>query len=142
MEYKNEYPGVIHFEKKEHVAILTFDNPKTLNALSYDIFTSINEIFDARHYTAQEALRLGYLSQVVEPEELMPTCEAFMARMLKASPLSLKYGKLMCGRCAEMSLQSSLEFERLIIGTLGTSEDWKEGIAAFQERRTPEFNNR
>ena len=31
---------------------------------------------------------------------------------------------------------------RLIIGTLGTSEDWKEGIAAFQERRTPEFNNR
>ena len=268
MEYKKEYPGVIHFEKKDHVAILTFDNPKTLNALSYDIFTSINEIFDsmytdqdiwgviltgagrafvagadlkdpklsvsdpskippverresllrihmtlnkiaefprpviaaingyalgggaelglccdfriasskakigfpegilggipgytgpsravrimgvtaakemifdARHYTAEEALRLGYLSQVVEPEELLPTCEAFMARMLKASPLSLKYGKLMCDRCAEMSLQSSLEFERLIIGTLGTSEDWKEGIAAFQERRTPEF---
>ena len=81
MEYKNEYPGVIHFEKKEHVAILTFDNPKTLNALSYDIFTSINEIFDARHYTAQEALRLGYLSQVVEPEELMRFNEAHDAFM-------------------------------------------------------------
>lgn len=46
MEYKSEYPGVIHFELKDHVAYLKLDNPKTLNALSYDMFMSINEIFD------------------------------------------------------------------------------------------------
>ena len=46
MEYQSEYPGKIHFQKKEHVAYLTFDNPKTLNALSLPMFSSINEIFD------------------------------------------------------------------------------------------------
>ena len=45
MEYKSEYPGVIHFEKKGHVALLTFDNPKTLNALNPDTFASINLLF-------------------------------------------------------------------------------------------------
>ena len=45
MEYKSEYPGVIHFEKKGRVALLTFDNPKTLNALNPDTFASINLLF-------------------------------------------------------------------------------------------------
>ena len=46
MKYRTECPGVIHFEQKGHVAYLTFDNPKTLNALNLDTFASINEIFD------------------------------------------------------------------------------------------------
>lgn len=46
MQYKQTYPGEIHFEKKNHIAYLRFDNPKNLNALSYAMFASINEIFD------------------------------------------------------------------------------------------------
>lgn len=46
MNYKSEYPGVIHFKKRNNLAYLTFDNPKTLNALSVDAFASLNELFD------------------------------------------------------------------------------------------------
>ena len=46
MEYKSEYPGTVHFEKKEAIATLTLDDPKTLNALSLDILDSLNSIFD------------------------------------------------------------------------------------------------
>jgi len=46
MEYKQHYDGAIDFEFKNHVAYLTFNNPKTLNSLSYDMFMSINTIFD------------------------------------------------------------------------------------------------
>ena len=48
MNYLTEYPGTIHFEKKDHIAILTLDDPKTLNALSLDILGSLNVLFDGR----------------------------------------------------------------------------------------------
>ena len=43
MAYQEHYDG-IDFEIKGHVAYLTFNNPATLNALSYSIFKSIKEI--------------------------------------------------------------------------------------------------
>ena len=45
MEYRPEYPGVIHFEKKNHVAYLRFDNPKNLNALTMETLASLDELF-------------------------------------------------------------------------------------------------
>lgn len=47
MEYLSEYPGVVHFEKKGHVAYIRFDNPKTLNALSPDMMDSLDTLFTA-----------------------------------------------------------------------------------------------
>ena len=45
MSYKSEYPGLL-FEKKGHIAYITFNNPKVLNAISYFMFDSLNEVFD------------------------------------------------------------------------------------------------
>ena len=271
MTYQSEYPGTIHFEKKDHIAILTFDNPKTLNALSLDIFASINELFDqmaqdddiygviltgagrsfvagadlsdprmkvsdpsrirpverreqllyihstldkvaefprpvlaaingyalgggaelalccdfrfastkakigfpethlggfpgytgptramrilgptvtkemifsSRHYTAEEALQLGFVSKVTEPEQLLPACEEYMRMLTKNSPMGIKYAKLMCNRCMEMSPEASKEFERMLVCVVATGEDWAEGMNAFKERRDPVFPNR
>ena len=47
----------------------------------------------------------------------------------------------MVNRCAEMSYQSSLELERVINPILFESEDSKEGIKAFREKRKYEFKN-
>ncbi len=46
MEYKSEYPGVVHFEKKGHVVYLTIDNPKILNALCDETLASLDYLFD------------------------------------------------------------------------------------------------
>lgn len=45
MNYDEIYDGLL-VEKKGHIVIITFNNPKTLNALSYSIFNSMNLLFD------------------------------------------------------------------------------------------------
>ena len=46
--YLEEYPGYIKFEIEDHIAIITFNKPREvgLNTLSYDVFMSLNQIFD------------------------------------------------------------------------------------------------
>lgn len=270
IEYKSEYPGVIHFERKGRVAYLRFDNPKNLNALTADTLDSLDEIFTllsqddeiwgvimtgtgrsfisgadlsgsdmaefdvtgpiyrrrlfrkhvhdifnkvaeypypviaaingyalgggaelalccdiriasstakigfpeprlgnfpgyegptramrqmnmsalkemlftGKHYLAAEAKELGYCSRVVEPEELMPTCEELMGIIVQQAPIAVQFAKLMCNRGVEMSTESCLEYERLLTSTLTTTEDYTEGMAAFHEKRKPTFHHK
>ena len=99
-------------------------------------------IYTAKNYTAEEAKELGFVSRVVEPEELLPACEEFLGTIVSRAPLAVKYSKIMCNRSQEMSLQTSVEVERLITGILGSTADWGEGMKAFAEKRTPVFQNK
>jgi len=65
-----------------------------------------------------------------------------MGTIVSRAPLAVKYSKIMCNRSQEMSLQSSVEVERLITGILGSTADWGEGMKAFAEKRTPVFQNK
>lgn len=93
------------------------------------------------HYPAEEILHYGFFSKVVEPEELMPTAEEFMARILRNSPLAVKFNKIMANRSAEMTYEASLELERLISAILLESQDGLEGMSAFLEKRDPQWKN-
>ena len=97
-------------------------------------------LMTGRHYTADEALKLGFVSRVVESEELMPAAEAFMADITENAPLAIKYCKICADRCMEMSLNASSELECLIAAILATTEDGKEGKAAFHEKRPPKWS--
>ena len=99
-------------------------------------------LFTGRHYKAEEALRLGFVSRVVPPEELMPACESIMADITGKAPIAVKYTKIMIDRCLEMSFNASLEFERALVGITSESEDFIEGMNAAVEKRKPEFKNR
>lgn len=94
------------------------------------------------NYTAQEAFDFRFVTKVVEPEELMPTAEAMMKEILSRAPIAVKMAKVMVDRAQEMSLQSSLELERLIVHLLYCTNDWDEGLKAFAEKREPVFHNR
>lgn len=94
-----------------------------------------------KHYTAEEALRLGFLSKVVEHEKLIEACEEFLGDMLDKAPIAVKFTKIMVDRCLEMSYQSSCEFERILCGMTCMTEDFIEGQAAFREKRDPEWKN-
>ena len=105
--------------------------------------TSAKEmIFTGAMYSAEEAKDLGFCRIVCEPEELMPTVDKFMGTLMERAPLALKFGKLMCDRATEMSMESPLEYERLVQMLLTATEDNKEGFAAFREKRPPHFINR
>ena len=99
-------------------------------------------LFTGRHYPAEEAKELGFVSRVVEQEDLMATAEAIMADIVSKAPIAVKYSKMMCDRCVEMSTEASYEFERALVGITSESEDFVEGMKAFAEKRKPEFKNR
>ena len=99
-------------------------------------------IYTAKNYTAQEAKELGFVSKVVEPEELLPTCKEMLSTIVERAPLAVKYSKIMCNHSQEMSLEVSEEMERLITGILGSTCDWGEGMKAFAEKRSPVFQNK
>ena len=99
-------------------------------------------MFSGRHYTAEEAKDLRFVSKVVEPEQLMPEAEKMMDEFLARAPIAIKATKLMIDRCQEMSYMSSLEYERLLTYLCSTTHDFEEGMTAFAEKRKPRFENK
>ena len=98
-------------------------------------------VFTARHFTAQEAKELGFVTYVYEPDELMAGAEALMAEIISRGPIGLKFAKITIDKCDEMSYQASLEMQRLLHPMLFESEDAKEGLKAFLDKRKYEFKN-
>lgn len=99
-------------------------------------------LMTAKHYTAQEAKELGFVSRVVEPEELMPVCKAFMADITRNAPLAIKYCKICADRGMEMSQESAFDMECIIAALLAGTEDGVEGKKARREKRKPEWKAR
>jgi enoyl-CoA hydratase len=99
-------------------------------------------LMTARHYTAAEAKELGFVSRVVEPEALMAEAENFMADIVQNAPIAVKYCKICADRGMEMSLDAGSEFECMIAAILATTEDSREGKAAFREKRPPVWKGR
>ncbi|MDP9250375.1 MAG: enoyl-CoA hydratase-related protein, partial [Chloroflexota bacterium] len=91
---------------------------------------------------AREALRLGLASRVVPDELLVEDAMALAAIIATKSPLALRLAKEAVNVAYEMSLTDALAHERRLFYLLFASEDQKEGMAAFVEKRTPDFKGR
>jgi enoyl-CoA hydratase len=91
---------------------------------------------------AREALRLGLVSRVVPDELLVEDALALAASIATKSPLALRLAKEAVNAAYEMSLTDALAHERRLFYLLFASEDQKEGMAAFVEKRTPDFKGR
>jgi enoyl-CoA hydratase len=99
-------------------------------------------IFTGRTVDADEAVRRGLVEAVFEPDELMEkTLE--QARLLASkSPLALAAAKEAVNRAFQGEHAENLEREAETFGGLFESEDAKEGLAAFVEKREPTFRGR
>jgi len=87
--------------------------------------------------SAQEALRVGLVSHIVPPAELMTTAEALAKKICKNGPLALWACKEINRRARYLSLEDSLSLFKTITGPILKMEDTREGITAFFEKRPP-----
>jgi enoyl-CoA hydratase len=89
--------------------------------------------------SAEEALRIGLVQQVVEPAELRSAAEALARKILANAPLAVRYAMEAIRRGLEMPLAEGLQMEATLFGLLCATEDMREGTRAFLEKRTPQF---
>ena len=99
-------------------------------------------IFTGAVIDAAEALRLGIVSQVVEPEELLPAAQALARAIAAGPPIAIRLAKRGLYRNAESDLLTALEYETFAQNTCFETEDAREGIRAFVEKRAPVFRGR
>lgn len=91
---------------------------------------------------AQEAYRIGLINQVVPAGELMEAAKKLAGRIARKSPLAIQYAKEAVNRSLEVGLYEGLAHESYLHALACATEDKKEGVAAFLEKRKPDFQGR
>jgi enoyl-CoA hydratase/carnithine racemase len=99
-------------------------------------------IFTGKMIDAAEALRLGIVSEVVEPKMLMDAAMELAGAIAQGPPIAIRLARRALYRNAESSLREALEFETYAQNLCRTSQDAKEGIRAFVEKRPPNFEGK
>lgn len=95
------------------------------------------EMIDANH-----ALRIGLVSAVVPQGELLNTAEELLSKILKNGPVAVRLALESIYRAVESGIEDALAFEAHLFGLLAATEDMREGLQAFLEKRKAEFKGR
>ena len=99
-------------------------------------------VFTGDVVDAAEAARLGLVNRVVPSAELETATRALAAKIAAGPPLALRLDKQMLNRAVATDLGGALEAEASSQGLAIASDDHREGVAAFFDKRPPKFTGR
>ena len=99
-------------------------------------------IYTGRMIKAEEAEKIGLVNQISEPETLISDALALAAEITKNAPLAVKYAKAAVSRGMEVDIDNGIAVENELFAMCFGSEDQKEGMHAFLEKRQADFKNR
>lgn len=99
-------------------------------------------IFTADFCDAEEAYRIGMLNRLVPHEELEKTTMDLALRIAKGPPISHRLSKVLIYKGLETDLETALQFLSACIPITIASEDHKEAVRAFAEKRSPMFEGK
>lgn len=92
--------------------------------------------------SATDALRLGLVNEVVEPENLLAASKAWLAKLLANGPLAVALAMDVVETGLDMNLEAGLRLEASAFGLAVSSQDGKEGTRAFLEKRKATFTGK
>lgn len=92
--------------------------------------------------TAKEAFDLGIINKLAAPEELDAAVKAYTDRYATAAPKSMAMIKKMLNKGLTANLREMLQYEAYSQEIAGSTEDYKEGVASFIEKRKPVFKGK
>ena len=92
--------------------------------------------------SAQEAYRIGLVNEVVPAVDLIKRAEAILKQIFANAPIAVKYSLEAVNNGMETSQDEGLALEASFFGLCAGTEDKKEGMEAFLQKRAPRFNGR
>jgi enoyl-CoA hydratase/carnithine racemase len=93
-------------------------------------------------FTARQALEWGVVNGVVAPEALIETVLAVAAQIASRAPLSVQGLKRVVHGGLDLDLKRAMDLELTVYNELFRTDDRREGVASFNEKRTPSFAGR
>jgi enoyl-CoA hydratase len=100
---------------------------------------AMDAILTGRFLDAQEAERAGLVARVVAREAWLEEAKAVARAIASKGPVAQRLAKEAVNRAFESTLETGLDFERKLLYLAFASEDATEGLAAFTEKRRPDF---
>jgi enoyl-CoA hydratase len=99
-------------------------------------------VMTGRMISAEEALRWGLINKVVPAEYYLEEAKAWAKEIAAKPPVAIRLAKEAVLKAFDTTIEAGLEFERKNFYLLFASEDQKEGMKAFTEKRKPEWKGR
>lgn len=104
---------------------------------------AVEMMLSGRNVSAEEGQRFGFVNQVVAKDKLMDAAMEKARELTAVSPSSIKATKRILNNLDELEqLKESLLYSREVIADLSKTEDFKEGVNAFVEKRKADWKNR
>lgn len=105
-------------------------------------YAAADVLLSGRRLSGQRAYELGLAAEIAEPEQLLDVALQKAEYMLKVAPLAQREMKRLIRVGMDGSLPTGLSLEQEVLFRLYGTEDGREGIAAFVEKRSPQFRGR
>jgi enoyl-CoA hydratase len=91
---------------------------------------------------AEEAVRIGLVSQAVDGKELETLTEQVAESIMSKGPVAVKLAKMVINRGFDVDLDTALLLEKMAQSIAFGTEDKQEGTQAFLDKRKPNFQNK
>ncbi len=105
-------------------------------------YLAMEMVLNDRRLTAEEAARFGLVNRVVPVERYLDEALELAQQLAERAPVALRIAKEAVNKALETSLTEGLAYERRVFYLLFATEDQKEGMQAFLEKRKPQWQGK
>jgi len=104
--------------------------------------TALDLMMTGRRVAADEGARMGFVQRVVPAGDLDATVDALATELAAKSPIIMRWGRDAFYRVLEMDADAALSYLQGMLTITSQTEDAAEGVAAFAEKRAPQWKGR